>query len=52
MYTPLPLLIVVVILLSGVIMAARLRLDTHNPLQVWVGYFTGLTVLTLFILLI
>ena len=51
-YTPLPLLIVFVILLSGVIMAARLRLDTHNPLQVWVGYFTGLTVLTLFILLI
>ena len=52
MFTPLPLLIVTVILLSGVIMSARLRLDTHNPLQVWVGYFTGLTVVTMFILLI
>jgi len=52
MYTPLPLLIAAVILMSGVILAARLRLGTHNPLQVWVGYFTGLMVLMLFILLI
>jgi hypothetical protein len=52
MYTPLPLHLIAVILLSGIILSARLRLNSHDPLQVWVGYLTGFMILVLFILLI
>ena len=52
MYTPLPLHLIAVILLSGTILAARLRLNSHDPMQVWTGYLTGFIVLVLFILLI
>jgi len=37
--------LITVIIFSGLILAGRLRLNTHNPVQVWSGYFTGLFVL-------
>lgn len=52
MYTPLPLHFAAVIVLSGVILAARLKLNSHDPLQVWAGCLTGFMVPVLFILLI
>jgi len=42
MYTPLIWFIVPVILISGIIMSARLRLNLHNQAEVWIGYFTGI----------
>lgn len=41
-----------VILASGVILASRLRLNAHEPLQVWAGFATGFLGISLFILLI
>ena len=52
MYTPLPWHLAAVVVLSGFILAARLKLNSHNPLQVWLGYLTGLLIIILFILLI
>jgi len=52
MYTPLPWHLAAVLALSGFILAARLKLNSHDPLQVWLGYLTGLLIIILFILLI
>jgi len=41
-----------IILASGVILASRLRLNAHEPLQVWAGFATGFLGISLFILLI
>jgi hypothetical protein len=51
MYTPLTWYLTAVILAGGLILSSRLRLNSHNPLQVWVGYFTGVLVPGLFIAL-
>lgn len=40
-----------VILTGGAILSSRLRLNSHNPSQVWYGYLTGFAVLGLFVLL-
>ena len=42
MFTPLIWFILPVILTGGIILTSRLKLNLHNPLQVWVGYLTGL----------
>jgi hypothetical protein len=49
MYTPLTWYLTVVILVGGLILSSRLRLNSHNPSQVWLGYLTGLFGLGLFI---
>jgi len=52
MHTPLTWYLLAVVLSSGVVLSARLRLNSHNPSQVWVGYLTGFMGIILFILLI
>jgi len=34
--------LICVILISGLILSSRLRLNYHNPFQVWIGYLIGL----------
>ncbi len=50
--TPLTGYLIAVILAGGLILASRLRLNSHNPAQVWVGFLAGFLVISLFILLI
>jgi len=50
MYTPLVWLIVAVVIASGIVLSSRLRLNYHNPQQVWFGFFTGFAGLSLFML--
>lgn len=52
MHTPLTWYLMLVILASGLILSARLRLKAHNPSQVWVGFLTGFLGISLFILFI
>lgn len=52
MHSPLTLYLIAAILAGGLILSSRLKLDSHDPPQVWFGFFTGLSGLTLFILLI
>jgi hypothetical protein len=49
-YTPLTWYLIPVILASGLVLSSRLRLNSHNPLQVWIGFLTGLFSLILFLL--
>jgi membrane-associated phospholipid phosphatase len=44
--------LVAIILISGLILASRLRLNVHKPSQVWAGFATGFLGISLFILLI
>lgn len=50
MYTPLVWHIIAVVIASGIILSSRLRLNYHNPQQVWFGLFTGFAGLSLFML--
>lgn len=52
LHTPLTGYLLAVILAGGLILASRLRLNSHNPAQVWVGFLTGFLVISLFILFI
>ncbi|HBC77704.1 MAG TPA: hypothetical protein DEO60_05880 [Bacteroidales bacterium] len=52
MHTPLTWYLLAVILASGLILSSRLRLNAHNPSQVWVGFLTGFLGISLFILFI
>lgn len=52
MHTPLTFYMLAVILASGLILSSRLRLNVHNPSQVWVGFLTGFLGISLFILFI
>ncbi|MFZ0282026.1 MAG: hypothetical protein WAL29_10270 [Bacteroidales bacterium] len=36
--------LVSVITAGGLILTSRLRLNSHNPCQVWIGFLTGLTI--------
>lgn len=51
-YTPLTLYLLAVILASGLVLSSRLRLNSHEPSQVWIGFLTGFIGMALFILLI
>jgi hypothetical protein len=52
MHTLLLWYLIAVILAAGLILTSRLRLNSHNPSQVWVGFLLGFLVISLFILLI
>jgi hypothetical protein len=52
MYTPLTSYLISVIIVGGLILSSRLKLNSHNPAQVWLGFLFGLLVISLFILLI
>jgi hypothetical protein len=47
MYTPLIWFIVPVMIAGGLIMSSRLRLNLHNPAEVWTGYLTGIAIFSL-----
>lgn len=38
------------LVISGLVLASRLKLNSHNPLQVYTGFITGLAGISLFIL--
>lgn len=39
------------VLISGLVLASRLKLNMNNPGQVYIGYFTGLVEMSLFLML-
>jgi hypothetical protein len=41
MYAPLLWYLISVVIIAGLVLSSRLRLNTHSPLQVWVGLLTG-----------
>ena len=42
LYAPVAGYLIGTILISGIVLTSRLRLNNHNPVQVWGGYLTGL----------
>ena len=50
MYSALGWYLILVITVSGLVLSSRLRLNFHNPRQVWLGYFAGFLGLTLFMM--
>jgi len=50
MYTPLVWYLVAAIVAGGLVLSSRLRLNSHNPLQVWLGFLGGFFGLILFML--
>ncbi len=50
--SPLAWYLVGAILTAGLVMSARLHLNSHNPAQVWSGFFTGFAGLSVIILLL
>ncbi len=48
MYTPLLWYLILVIMTGGVVLSSRLRLNAHDPLQVWFGFLTGFLGFTIF----
>ena len=51
-HTPLLWYLITAILAAGLILTSRLKLNSHNPSQVWAGFLLGFLVISLFILLI
>ena len=51
MSSGLPFLMIFSILISGIILSSRLRLNTHGPSEVYTGFITGFAVLAACILL-
>lgn len=49
MNVPLLWYMISVILTAGLVLSSRLKLNQHTPLQVWVGFLTGFSVLGLYI---
>jgi hypothetical protein len=50
MLTPLEWYLIPAILIGGLILSSRLKLNLHSPLQVWTGLFTGFFGLTIFMI--
>jgi hypothetical protein len=50
MLTPLEWHLISAIIASGLVLSSRLKLNNHNPLQVWTGLFTGFFGLTFFMM--
>jgi len=50
MYTPLVWYLISAIIVGGLVLSSRLRLNFHNPQQVWFGFLTGFLGLTLFMM--
>lgn len=49
MYSPLLWYLISVIIIGGLVLSSRLKLNSHNPLQVWIGFLTGNLCLGLFL---
>ena len=43
--------LILVIITGGLVLSSRLKLNYHNPQQVWLGFFTGFAGLVLFMIL-
>ena len=52
MLTPLDWYLISAIIIAGLILSSRLRLNHHSPMQVWIGLLTGFSGLILFMVLI
>jgi hypothetical protein len=52
MYTPLVYYLISVIITGGFVLSSRLRLNFHNPQQVWFGFLTGFLGLAVFMMLL
>jgi hypothetical protein len=50
MYSPLIWYLISVIIIAGLILSSRLKLNFHSPQQVWIGFFTGFLGLTVFMM--
>jgi hypothetical protein len=50
MYSPLVWYLISVIVAGGLVLSSRLKLNFHNPQQVWFGFFAGFIGLTLFMM--
>ncbi len=48
MISSLDVYLISVIITGGLVLFSRLKLNLHNPLEVWIGYFTGALGLVLF----
>jgi hypothetical protein len=51
MLTPLEWYLIAAVVIGGLILSSRLKLNLHNPQQVWIGLFTGFFGLALFMIL-
>ncbi len=50
MYTPLLWYLIPAILVGGLLLSARLKLNAHSPVQVWFGFLTGFAGIVLIML--
>ena len=51
MLTPLEWYLISTVVIGGLVLSSRLKLNLHSPQQVWIGLFTGFFGLTLFMIL-
>jgi hypothetical protein len=51
MLTPLEWYLISTVIIGGLVLSSRLKLNLHSPQQVWIGLFTGFFGLALFMLL-
>ena len=49
MYSPLLWYLISIIITGGLVLSSRLKLNFHNPQQVWIGFLTGNICLGLFL---
>ncbi len=47
-----PMLIILIIFISGLVGFARLKLNVHSPAQVYIGFLTGMTIMFLLFIFI
>jgi hypothetical protein len=52
MLTPLEWYLISAVLIAGLVLSSRLRLNHHSPMQVWIGLLTGFSGLILFMMLL
>jgi hypothetical protein len=50
MLTPLDWYLISAILIAGLVLSSRLRLNNHNPAQAWIGLLTGISGLIFFMM--
>ena len=51
MLTPLEWYLISTVVIGGLVLSSRLKLNLHSPQQVWIGLFTGFFGITLFMML-
>jgi hypothetical protein len=51
MMIPLTWFLIPVLIIAGLILSSRLRLETHNPPEVYIGFITGFIMITLLMVL-